>query len=502
MRINIPFAEWLPDLPTLDNRGATVAENVIPAQQSYLPFKQPVVFSTSLSARCQGMVIARDLAGDSFNYVGDNNKLYQLTGTSWSNVSRLVGGAYATPAEEFWEFTQWGNTVIGVNGLDAPQRISLGAANFIALPGSPPVARHIATVRDFVVMGNISATAAMPQAVAWSAINNSDSWTADAATLADRQDLPGDGGWVQKVIGGEYGVIFQERAIFRMTFVGSPLIFQFDQVQQNIGAYAPQSVIAYQNLIFFLSEDGFYRFDGVNTQPIGRGKVDKTFFADLDTANYLRIQASIDPINKLVLWAYPSSNNIGGNPDSILIYNWAFDKWSNVVSVSDIEILTRSVSGALTLDQLDTISSSIDALPVSLDSRQWNAGQLILSYFNSNHRLARFTGENMGATVETGERQLNPKQNGRTYLTEVRPLIQNDGMLGGGSSVIPSVRILSRNSLLGSADASTLATVQSAGFAEVRNTARFQRVQVNIGGGTTWQHLIGVDVEAQEAGGR
>ena len=502
MRINIPFAEWLPDLPDIGNPGATVAENVIPAQQSYLPFKQPVVFSTSLSARCQGAVIGRDTAGNSYNFAGDNNKLYQLVGTSWSNVSRLIGGAYATPSDEFWEFAQWGNTVIGVNAFDAPQRISLGAANFIALPGAPPQARHIAVVRDFVVLGNISATAGMPQAVAWCAINNSDSWTADAATLADRQDLPGDGGWVQKVVGGEYGVIFQERAIFRMTFVGSPLIFQFDQVQQNIGAYAPQSVVAYQNLIFFLSEDGFYKFDGVNATPIGRGKVDKTFFANLDTSNYLRIQAAIDPVNKLVLWAYPTANNTGGNPDAILIYNWAFDKWASVVSVTDIEIITRSVSGALTLDQLDSINTSIDALPVSLDSRRWNAGQLILSYFNNNHRLHQFVGENMGATIETGERQLNPRQNGRTYLTEVRPIFQNDGGLGGGISAVTSVRVVSRNNLLHSVDTSAITFVQSAGFAEVRNTARFQRVQVNINLGSTWQHLIGVDVEAQEAGGR
>ena len=494
MRITIPFGEWLPDLPNMQNPGAIEALNVIPAQTSYQPFPQPVVFSTSLSARCQGAIIARDTAGNSYNFTGDVTKLYQLVGTSWTNVSRLVGGVYATPADDFWEFAQWGNTVIGVNAFDTPQRLSLGAANFVVLPGAPPQARHIAVVRDFVILGNISATAGMPQAVAWSAINNSDSWTADAATLADRQDLPGDGGWIQKIVGGEYGVIFQERAIFRMTFVGSPLIFQFDQVQQNIGAYAPQSVIAYQNLIFFLSEDGFYRFDGVNAQPIGKGKVDNTFFDDLDTSNYLRIQAAIDPVNKLVMWAYPASGNSGGNPNKIIIYNWAFDKWSHVQDLN-IEILTRSVSGVLTLDGLDAINTSVDALPVSLDSRQWNAGQLILSYFNGDHRLARFNGNAMSARVDTGERQFNPNMNGRSYLTEVRPI-------GEGLSATMEVAVISRNLLTNSVSAATAVAPVSAGFAQVRSSGRFHRIRLTTDAGSTYTNLQGVDVEVKPEGGR
>lgn len=113
----------------------------------------------------------------------------------------------------------------------------------------------------------------------WSAINNATSWTADPATLADFQDLPGDGGWIQKVVGGDYGVIIQERAVFRMDFVGSPLIFQFNQVLRNIGTPIPNSVVSYRDLVFFLSEDGFYVFDGSQAHPIGENRVDRTIRA-------------------------------------------------------------------------------------------------------------------------------------------------------------------------------------------------------------------------------
>jgi hypothetical protein len=480
-----PFAEWLPDLPPWENPGALTAKNVIPGPNSYKSFPNQVIFSTSLSARCQGTIIARDLAGNFYNYAGDSSALYQLVGTSWSSTTRLAGGAYATNSEDFWEFVQWGETVIGVNGIstaNAPQRISLGAANFIDLPGVPPTARHIAVVRDFVVLGNISAA---PQTVRWSAINNSDSWTANAATLADSQLLPGDGGWIQKIIGGEYGIIFQERAIWRMTFVGSPLIFQFDQIHRNIGAYAPQSVIGFQNYAFFLSEDGFYQFDGVNVKPIGNGKVDRTFLADLDTGFYNRIQAGIDPLNKLVMWAYPASGNSNGNPNKILIYSWGFDRWS-VVEDLNIELLTRNVSGAYTLEGLDAISGSIDALPASLDSRRWNAGQILSSCFDANHRLNNFNGSAMAATVDTGEINFN-RMNGRTYITEARPNV-------GGLSAQAQITILSRNALTESASAGIAQTPNATGYAPIRSTARYHRFRTTTTNNVNFDNLYNVEI--------
>jgi hypothetical protein len=44
---------------------------------------------------------------------------------------------------------------------------------------------------------------------------------------------------VQKVVGGEYGLVFQERAVWKMTYIGSPVIFQFDLIERSRGAFAP-----------------------------------------------------------------------------------------------------------------------------------------------------------------------------------------------------------------------------------------------------------------------
>lgn len=492
----VPFGEWLPDLPAFNNPGATVAKNVVPDQTSYQAFPNLNVYSTSLGGVCKGAIIARDNAGNYYNYVADTSAIYASSGLSWSNVTRL-SGSYNTPSDENWEFVQFGNRVFGVNGAnaDVPQHISLGAANFADLSAAPR-ARHIAAIRDFVVLGNLSATAISPQMVRWSAINNPDSWTPDAATLADFQDLPGDGGWIQKIVGGEYGsgAVFQERAIYRMTFVGSPLVFQFDKIHTNIGVYAPQSVVSYRNFVFFLSEEGFYMFDGTNVHPIGNGKVDRTFFADLDISNVHRVQAISDATRKIVIWAYPGVGNIGGNPNRLLIYNWAFQKWSRIEDVN-IEWLLLAITGTYTLDGLDAVSTNLDSIAASLDAAQWRTGNRILAAFNSSHRLAFFNGSSMAAVVETGEHQLNREPDGLTYITEVRPVAD-------GLSASVTLAVATRNVLTENIAYQPAVSPNSTGFAPVRATGRFHRFRMSTSDNANFDNLMGVDITGTDDGVR
>lgn len=492
MPIVVPVSEWLPDLAPLGSRGAIRADNVVPRTNTYGPFKSLQTFSTNaLGSRCMGAIVAIASDGSATNVAADQSALYRLSGTSYgsvTNVSYTTG--YTTAVDGHWEFVQWGQTIIATNFNDPPQRLSLGAANFVDLPGAPPQARHIGVVRDFVVLGN---TAASPQQVRWSAINNSDSWTADAATLADFQELPGDGGWIQKIVGGEYGLIFQERAVFRMVFVGSPLIFQFDQVLRNIGAISFGSVVSHRNLVFFIATDGIYMYDGSEVVPIGAGKVNDFFLEDLDVANADRIYAQIDPVSQVVAFAYPSVEAVTvGNPDKILLYNWTHRRWSLIRGI-DIEVLTWFKALGLTLEQLDTITTDLDSLGFSLDSKTWNAGPIVLAAFNNSHKLATFEGSNMAARVDTEERQLTPFM--RSMVTEVWPLVE-------GQSVSASVVVRARNTLISSPAAGSTLRPNATGFCELRNSARYHRFSINIDAGSEFEHIQGVVVEARAEGQR
>jgi hypothetical protein len=78
---------------------------------------------------------------------------------------------------------------------------------------------------------------------------------------------------VQGVTGGEFGLVLTERSIYRMSYVGTPAIFQFDNISRNLGCFEPNSIVQYQGITYFLGDDGFYACDGTQIIPIGAEKV-------------------------------------------------------------------------------------------------------------------------------------------------------------------------------------------------------------------------------------
>jgi hypothetical protein len=246
-------------------------------------------------------------------------------------------------------------------------------------------------------------------------------------------------------------------------------------------------------MTYFLAEDGFYSFDGSQVSPIGRGRVDRFFFEDLDTSQSNRIWAYVDTQNKLVMWAYPSNSNIGGNPDKIMCYSWAFDRWALVEGLN-LELIVNSVTTGYTLEALDGLYSSIDQVPVSLDSSQWQGGKFILGAFDYLHRLNRFNGSAMAAMIETGEFQMFDSMRG--MITEVRPDVV-------GLSASASISIINRNNLTESASVGASAAFPNAdGFVPFLVDARYFRVRLTTTLDTEFTHLIGVHVTGVPSGMR
>lgn len=490
---SVPFGEWLPDIPPLENTGALVALNCIPQLKSYRELRSLSSFTNALASAALGAFWLQGSDNVIYNFAGDATNLYILTanGSVWSNINR-PSPVYTAASN--WEFAKFGDRVIATSIDNDMQYYDAGSsATFLDLPGNPPNAARIAVVRDFVVVGDIPAAGRGPNFVQWSGFNNSELWTPSRATQSDFQELFGRGGRVQKIVPGEYGIIIQEHSIHRMDYTGPPVIFQFDEVERGRGTPAPNSVVWTGNLVFYYGHDGFYLFNGQSSEPIGANRVNRWFNDNAAPESLETMRGVIDRRNRLVMWSFRSDSSLTVN-DRLILFNWTANRWS--YAEIDIQLLSEFVTSGVSLDDLDPFyppAQGIDgANQTPLDSQAYRGGALSLQAFNSSNQSATFDGAPLTATIDTTE--LAGRDNRLVYCNSIRPIVN------GSMATEISARVGHRNTAQQNVQFTLPRSLNSIGEANIRHKSRYQRYRLEIAGGFT--HANGVQVEMREHAGR
>lgn len=479
--LTVPFGPWTPDLPETGSEGLVVCRNAIPyTRRHYVCARAVAAFSdNALDARCQGAIGMQSKDGTVNIFAGNASKLYRLSSTGGTFEDASKGGGYSTDAELLWEFTQFGDRCIATNYADAPQSfVMTSSTDFADLAALAPKARHVGVINNFVMFGNLNdaTDGVVPWRVQWSSINDATSYPASgsqqaADTQAGTRNLYGDWGSVQRIIGqlgNADGAVLMQRGMFRVTYMGGgPFVFQFDPVEGVRGTPAPGSVAEAGSVVYYLSDAGFMAFDGAVATPIGAQQIDDYFFANVDRGRLARITAAVDSINKLVIWSWPSSTAPSGYNDRLLIYRYDVGRWSEIIQ--NTEVVFRTLSLGYTLDGLDSISSSIDDIALSLDSDAWVGGRPQLGFFNSTHYLGYMEGDPLNAVFETGEYE-DPDDR-KIHVNGVKPLIDLSG-----SNVLIALRYRDNADVAPTTGATK--SPGTNGIAPNRIEARLVRVQV------------------------
>lgn len=451
--------------------------------------------STKFSDLANGGITALTLVGGS----GYTNGTYALSvtgggaGSGFAGTVTVAGGVLTST-----NITNNGKLYPQTATISVPAGAGAGTLGTITptIASIAPQCRFAAIISGFLVTANTSDSTFGPQTqrVWWSGLNDPTNWPTPGTNLAAQfqssyNDLFGDGGWNMGVVGqlgNADGAVFQERAVWRVMYSGPPATFAFTPAEGVRGTPAPNSLVHFGNYVYYLGQDGFYRFDGSTSIPIGANKVDKTFYQLVDQNNLHRVDGCVDPINKIVYWAYPSTSASGGNPDSILAYNWNLDRWGFISATC--ETLFYSLSFGYTLDGL-TIFGTLDSLQYPFDSRVWTGGSLLLSAFNTSHQLSYFNGPALQATFELGE--IQPFQGSLSFVQNTRPLID------GG---VPTVALAARNILTQPITYGTPVAVNSFGTCPQTINGRYVSAEVIVPAGNTWSHFQGVEIEAIQNG--
>lgn len=465
----ILFGEWLPDQPGVTG-ALTDAVNCYPVTNGYAPILTEEEYS--------------DAADDDLLtcFAGKTAGIVSLFGASSSNLYKFAPGTRAmeplTTAGytniEYWDTVQYGDKMIMANGDSKLQSFTLNSSTYAGdLSADAPEAKYVTVVKDFVVAANLTGE---ENKVYWSDINDETDWTPGLASQADSQVIP-DGGDITGLAGGEYGLVFLERAIYRMTYAGSPYFFQFDAINRTLGCISAGSIINFAGLTYFLADDGFYVCDGQTTKGIGTEKIDRWFF---DNANLndikLGMSSAVDTEKRLIVWLFPAQN--GDN--LLLIYNISLNKWSYAETTADS--VSFALTPSVTLEGLDAFSTSIDALGISLDDRQWVGGLLLLSATRGPN-IVTFSGSYKQAALTSGDIDV-----GHSVITLGRPVIDN----GSGSIQVASRELLSNAITFGDAS-----VADSEGRCGLRSAGRYHRVKTNPSGNWRTAVLVEIDISGQ-----
>lgn len=467
----IMFGEWLPDQPALNSPGLLEANNVLPDVGYYRPYNPLATVSPgiyTLPATARGLHLAADILGRTFFYAGSDTLLYSntLSGQFQTRSGVLGGGNFD------WRFQQFENLMFACNGAQTMVHTVGATSNFVV--AAAPTAETIGLIGQFLMVGAINDGTTRPFTVRWSAIGDPNNFptpnSATAiATQAGEQDLNVNFGPVRAIVNGDqHGMIFQENGITRVTYVGPPVVFQFDEIERKLGAPASESVVKNgEKAYFWHPTGGFNVTDGVTTASIGVGKIDKTFLAmsGADSFNGV-VRAVVDAKKNCVMWANPELTS--SIPSRLVALNMDTNGWSRAnqalrcIDKSDV----GSVQGPFAFDLNNVVCT-------------W--------------KVSTTGPTNVGtATITTGDFELNP--GGRAFVSGIKPNVET-----AGTPPTVTVRLGSRNDLT-TATSFTVTTgpTTRTGFADFRVDSKYQRAEVQIVG--NFDKATGIEFKAIPTG--
>jgi hypothetical protein len=473
------YGAWKPDQPPHLTDGLVTAEGVFPIASgggiSYAPVPQFAAASNgTLAGPCLGAAAYR-AGGVVHLFAGTATDLYTYSTAGYASVKASLTSSAAVG----YRFCVYNNLMLITNGVEDVQQFDPASPSATTdLDASCPTLRFMAVVRGFVVGGYADDD---PLAVAWSDNGDPTEWTPGTGE-AGLYILP-SGGDVTGIVGGEYGLVFQESRIVRMTYTADDAIWQFDEIAADIGCIAPWSLATYGRLTFFLSNKGWMATDGVTVESIGSEIIDRTFLDLLDLTYIDNMSAAVDPRNSLLVVSVPSANPT----TQVFIYQYALKLWTTARVTT--QRIFPALSNSINLEGLDAIYGNLDAIPVSLDSALFRGGYPLLMGFDGSNRLGTLSGSPMAAIIE--DARIEPIPGTRARVRSVRTL---DDANAGTVTVATAARL---------SDAMVPASYSArtgGGIYRTRSSGNLVQVRRDIPAGTAWSYAQGYVLKAVPGG--
>lgn len=485
---------FAPDLDPTSPGVMVDCDNLYPSTKGFRPLESLQQFYPALADPCLGAFYTRYLDGTSRLIAGTGDALWLAANGAWTDASGSQ--TFATNETGRWRFAQFGADTIAVNGNDLPQVITNLSANFVPLAGVPPIASIVETVGNFVFLMNTSSVSNQ-----WwcSGIGDDTEWTPSASTQSANGQLTSTDGPItgaRRI--GEAIVAFKQRSMYLGTYVGTPVIWQWQLVSDKAGALSHEAAVSLGDRIAFMGLDNFYIFDGSGgPRPIDN-RLQRYIFdgADLDVNYAYLVMARYDRVKNCVFWHYPSTRAAtAGTIDTWVCWNVDSGQWTR----GDLEIemvIAPELASSFGLAYQDfggTFATFADFDDTPYNSTLFSgSNQVIQGVFKTDHVAYTYVGQPASGHFSLAD----IGDNGMfTMIRRARPKFS---LYPGAFGFY--MQPYKRNNLGESYQGGNqTAFVNDTGWVNFRQAARWHKLKMNFAADA---EIMTVDVELAPAGSR
>ncbi|MEW6096564.1 MAG: hypothetical protein AB1567_08570 [bacterium] len=314
--------------------------------------------------------------------------------------------------------------------------------------------------------------------VMWSALEDIENFNPSLLTGSDSQVLSdADGDITGMAILGDNLAITHDYSLTVMSYSGAPYTFSFrTNIIKGIGCRVPTSLISSGKAIYFWGDKDIYAFDEVSLIPVGFGIRDTLFEKyTFNDRNLRKAFSAYDYENGIIYWMYATDENAG----------WSPSDWVNKILCFNIK---RNIFTYLQI-------ASFQIPVMFIKNNQWALG-----YFNTLGQLFSFTDSSFRYASEIETREYC-QENNILMVRKIESLFKNrTSNIEDTCQIKIGKRMSDRNSVTYSSEA----MLKDSGYADVRETGRFLRVNLfkdlNATGGEGFEELIGIKVDVIPVG--
>jgi hypothetical protein len=242
-----------------------------------------------------------------------------------------------TATIRLWSHDNFGEDLLinprdsGIFYWDESNGTGSAAVNITSLAGAsdaPTVAKQVLVSdldRHIIVFGanTIGTTTQDPLLIRFGSQESLTDFTPTATNTAGDLRLSSGSTFVQAVETKQQILVFTDRSVFSMRFIGPPFTFGLQELSKNTTIMSPKSAIAIDDAVFWMGKDTFYIYAG-QTQQIPCTVREKVFL-DFNESQSDKVFAAANSQWGEIWWFYPSADSEETN--KYVIYNYLEKTW-------------------------------------------------------------------------------------------------------------------------------------------------------------------------------